>query len=87
MVEGFEGLTGTGYLAPDAAELKSLVAPKAILTVKPKTGAPVIIRVGDARGEDFAVQKVGQDALWLRKLQVERLLKKPADLAKDKDKK
>ena len=87
VVEGFEGLTGTGYLAPDAAELKSLVAPKAILTVKPKTGAPVIIRVGDARGEDFAVQKVGQDALWLRKLQVERLLKKPADLAKDKDKK
>ena len=84
IVEGFEGLAGTGYLAPDAAELKSLATPKAIITVKPKTGAQVVLRIGEARGEDFAVQKVGQDALWVRKLQIERLLKKPADLAKDK---
>ena len=84
LVEGFDGLAGTGFVAPDSAELKSLLAPKATITVKPKNGAPVVIKVGDARGEDFAVQKAGQDAMWVRKLQIERLLKKPADLAKDK---
>lgn len=84
LVEGFDGLAGTGFVAPDSAELKSLLAPKATITVKPKNAAPVVIKVGDARGEDFAVQKAGQDAMWVRKLQIERLLKKPADLAKDK---
>jgi len=84
LVEGFDGLAGTGFVTPDSAELKSLLAPKATITVKPKNGAPVVIKVGDARGEDFAVQKAGQDAMWVRKLQIERLLKKPADLAKDK---
>jgi len=84
LVEGFDGLAGTGFVAPDSAELKSLLAPKATITVKPKNAAPVVIKVGDARGEDFAVQKAGQDAMWVRKLQIERLLKKPTDLAKDK---
>lgn len=84
LVEGFDGLAGTGFVAPDSVELKSLLTPKATITVKPKNAAPVVIKVGDARGEDFAVQKAGQDAMWVRKLQIERLLKKPADLAKDK---
>lgn len=84
VVDGFDGIAGTGFLSPDAPELKSLMTPKATITVKPKTGAPVVLKVGDSRGDDFAVQKVGQDAMWVRKLQVERLLKKPAELVKDK---
>lgn len=84
VVDGFDGIAGTGYLSPDAPELKSLATPKATITVKPKTGAPVVLKIGDARGDDFAVQKVGQDAMWVRKLQIERLLKKPAELQKDK---
>ncbi len=85
IVEGFDGLAGTGFIAPDASELKSLQPGKATITVKPKTGAAVVVKVGDARGEDLAVQKVGGDAMWVRKMQIERLLKKPADLAKDKN--
>ena len=84
VVDGFDGLMGTGYVAPDAPELKSLATPKATITVKPKTGPVVVLKIGDARGDDLAVQKVGQDAMWVRKLQIERLLKKPAELAKDK---
>ncbi len=85
IVEGFDGLAGTGFVAPDAPELKSLVPGKATITVKPKTGAPIVLKVGDARGEDLAVQKAGSDAMWVRKMQLDRLLKKPADLAKDKN--
>lgn len=84
VVDGFDGLMGTGYVAPDAPELKSLATPKATITVKPNTGPVVVLKIGDARGDDLAVQKVGQDAMWVRKLQIERLLKKPAELAKDK---
>jgi hypothetical protein len=67
VVEGFDGIAGTGFLSPDAPELKSLMTPKATITVKPKTGAPVVLKVGDSRGDDFVVQKVGQDAMWRAK--------------------
>lgn len=84
IVESFDGLLGSGFLAPDAPEQKQLDASKKIVTVKPKTGAAVVMHFGEARGDDVPVRKVGQDAVWIRKYQVERLLKKPADLAKDK---
>lgn len=84
IVESFDGLLGSGFLAPDAPEQKQLDASKKIVTVKPKTGAAVVMHFGEARGDDVPVRKVGQDAVWIRKYQVERILKKPADLAKDK---
>ena len=84
VVEGFDGLTGSGFVPPGAPELASLAVPKQTVTVKPKGAAAVVLKIGDARGEDVVVQKVGQDALWLKKYQVERFLKKASDLAKDK---
>lgn len=84
LAEGFDNLVGTGYVAPGSPELGSLAKPRAVVTLKPKTGAPVVLNVGDVRGEEVAVQKVGQDPMWLKKFQVDRFLKKPAELAKDK---
>ena len=84
VVEGFDGLTGSGFVPPGAPELASLAVPKQTVTVKPKGTAAVVLKIGEARGEDVVVQKVGQDALWLKKYQVERFLKKASDLAKDK---
>ena len=84
LAEGFDNLSGTGFVAPGTPELLSLAKPRATITLKPKTGAPVVLNVGDARGEDVVVQKVGQDAMWLKKFQLDRFLKKPADMAKDK---
>ncbi|HRI48908.1 MAG TPA: DUF4340 domain-containing protein [Pseudomonadota bacterium] len=84
VASSFDTLTGAGYVAPGSPELASLAKPRATVTLKPKTGAPVVLNIGDARGEDVVVQKVGQDPMWLNKSQVERFLKKPAELAKDK---
>lgn len=84
LTESFDSLTGTGYVAPGSPELGSLAKPRATITLKPKTGAPVVLNIGDARGEDVVVQKVGQDPMWLKKFQLDRFLKKPAELVKDK---
>jgi len=84
LAESFDNLSGTSFVAPGAPELASLAKPKAIVTVKPKAGAPIVIKIGDARGDDTIVQKVGQEPLWLKKFQAERFTKKPADMAKDK---
>ena len=84
LTESFDSLTGTGYVAPGSPELASLAKPRATITLKPKTGAPVVLNIGDARGEDVVVQKVGQDPMWLKKFQLDRFLKKPAELVKDK---
>lgn len=84
IAEGFDNVSGASFVSAGSPELASLVKPKATVTVKPKTGAPVVIKIGDARGDDVAVQKVGQDAMWLKKFQLDRFLKKPADVAKDK---
>jgi hypothetical protein len=84
LAESFDNVSGTGFVPPGAPELASLAKPRAIITLKPKTGTPVVIHVGDARGDDVAVQKAGQDAMWIKKYQADRFLKKPADLAKDK---
>lgn len=84
LAEAFDNLAGTSFVAPGAPELASLGKPKATVTIKPKTGAAVLIKVGDMRGEETIVQKVGQEPMWLKKFQTDRFLKKPADLAKDK---
>ncbi len=84
LADGFDGLVGTGFVAPGSPELASLVKPRAVVTVKPQGAAPVVLNIGDARGEEVAVQKAGQEAMWLKKFQLDRFLKKPADLAKDK---
>lgn len=82
IAESFDGLSGTGFVAPDAPEQKSLLTSKKLVTVKPKGGVAIQFKVGDARGDEFVVQKTGQDAMWVRKFQIERILKKPSDLAK-----
>ena len=84
LAEGFDNLVGTGFIAPGSPELASLAKPRAVVTLKPKTGAQVVLNIGEVRGEEVAVQKVGQEPMWLKKFQVERILKKPAELAKDK---
>jgi hypothetical protein len=84
LAESFDNVSGTGFVAPGSPEFASLAKPRAVITLKPKTGAPVVLNIGDARGEDVVVQKAGQDALWIKKYQADRFLKKPADLAKDK---
>lgn len=84
LADSFDNLVGSGYVAPGSPELASLAKPRATVTLKPKTGAPVVLNIGDARGEDVVVQKVGQDPMWLKKFQADRFLKKPAELAKDK---
>lgn len=84
LAESFDNLVGSGYVAPGSPELASLSKPRATVTLKPKTGAPVVLNIGDVRGEEVAVQKVGQDPMWLKKFQVDRFLKKPAELGKDK---
>jgi hypothetical protein len=84
IAEGFDNVSGASFIPQGAPELASLVKPRATVTVKPKTGAPIVIKIGDARGDDVAVQKAGQEPMWLKKYQVDRILKKPADVAKDK---
>lgn len=91
LAESFDGLAGSGFVAPGAPELASLAKPRAIVTITrkggPKAGAPIVLRVGDARQDEVAVQKAGApatEALWVKKLQVDRFLKKSADMAKDK---
>jgi hypothetical protein len=85
LAESFDNLTATGFIPPGAPELASLSKPTvATVTLKPRAGAPVVIKVGDARGDEVAVQKVGLEPMWLKKYQVDRFLKKPADLQKDK---
>jgi len=91
IAESFDNLSGSGFVAAGSPELASLAKPRATVTIArkggPKAGAPVVLRIGDARGEEVAVQKGGApagEALWLKKMQVDRFLKKPADVAKDK---
>lgn len=84
VAEGFDGVQGSTFAAPTAPELASLVKPRATITVKPKTGAPVVIKVGDAKGEEALVQVVGGEPMWLKKFSLDRILKKPSELAKDK---
>jgi len=84
IAESFDSVSGSGFVPPGAAELVSLAKPKATVTVKPKAGTPIVIKIGDARGDDVVVQKVGQEPLWVKKAQLDRFVKKPADVAKDK---
>ncbi len=84
LADGFDNLSPTNFIAAGAPELASLAKPRATVTVKPKTGAPVVIKVGDARGDDVAVQKLGQEPMWIKKTAVDRFLKKPSEVTKDK---
>lgn len=84
IAEGFDGLVGTGFVPASAPEQASLVKPRGLLTLKPKGQPPVVLKIGDARGEDVVVQKIGMLPVWMKKYQVDRFFKKPADVAKDK---
>lgn len=91
LVESFDNLGGSGFVAVGAPELASLAKPRATVTVVkkggPKSGAPLVLKIGDTRGDDVVVQRGGApagEALWLKKMQVDRFLKKPAEVAKDK---
>ena len=91
LAESFDNLSGSGFVPAGAPELASLAKPRATVTVVkkggPKAGAPLVLKIGDARGDDVVVQRGGApagEALWLKKMQVDRFLKKPADVAKDK---
>lgn len=85
VTESFDNLTGAGFIAPGSPELASLATSKTTVTIKPKAGAPVVLKLGDTRNnEDVAVQLTGQEPMWLKKFSVDRFLKKPADLQKEK---
>lgn len=84
IAESFSSLSGTGFVAPGSPEVAGLAKPKATVTIKPKAGAPVVLVIGETKGDDVVVQKKGMDPVWVKKYNLERFLKKPADLAKDK---
>lgn len=85
VTESFDNLSGAGFIAAGSAELASLTTTKTSVTIKPKTGTPLVLKLGDIRNnEDVAVQLTGQEPMWLKKFSVDRFLKKPADLQKDK---
>ncbi len=84
LAESFDNLAGSTFVVPSSPELASLAKPKALITVKPKTGPAVVIKVGDTRGDEVIVQKAGQEPMWLKKFHADRFLKKPSDMAKDK---
>lgn len=85
VTESFDNLTGAGFIAPGSPELASLATSKTSVTIKPKAGTPLVLKLGDTRNnEDVAVQLTGQEPMWLKKFSVDRFLKKPADLQKDK---
>ena len=91
LAESFDNLSGSGFVPAGAPELASLAKPRATVTVVkkggPNAGPPLVLKIGDARGDDVVVQRAGApagEALWLKKMQVDRFLKKPADVAKDK---
>lgn len=86
VADSFESLSGTGFIAPGAPEVAALARPKAVVTLKPKSGAPIVLKIGEARGEDVPVQKDKGEPMWVKKYQVERFLKKPSEVTKDKDK-
>ncbi len=83
VVDSLDSFSGGGFVAPGSAELASLAKPKATVTVKPKGGPAAVLKIGDVKGDEVIVQKAGQEAMWVKKYQADRLLKKPADLAKD----
>lgn len=85
VTESFDNLTGAGFIAPGSPELASLATSKTAVTIKPKAGTPLVLKIGDTRNnEDVAVQLAGQEPMWLKKFSVDRFLKKPADLQKEK---
>jgi hypothetical protein len=87
LADSFENMSGSSFVLPGAPELASLAKPKVILTVKPKTGAPVVVKVGDTKGDEVIVQKTGgaaMDPMWVKKYLIDRYQKKPAELTKDK---
>ncbi|MCS6914258.1 MAG: DUF4340 domain-containing protein [Myxococcales bacterium] len=83
LVESFGTLTAYGFVAPGTPELASLAKPKATVTLKVKGGAPVVLKIGQARGEEVIAQRVGMEPVWLKKYNADRFLKKPEDLKKE----
>lgn len=91
LAESFDSLSGAGFVAAGSPELSSLLKPRATVTLLRKGGAkagpPIVLKIGDARGDEVIVQKGAApagEALWVKKAQLDRFLKKPAEVAKDK---
>lgn len=84
VAEAFSALSGYGFVAAGTKELESLAKPKAVVMLKPKTGNPVTIKLGDTRGEEIIAQKGSEPPMWVKKYAADRFLKKPADVTKEK---
>ncbi len=77
LVGAFENLGGSSFLD------KPIAGPIAgTATLRLKDGKKILLRIGAALGDDYPVQKIGSpDVIMTKKYQVDRFLKKPADLA------
>jgi hypothetical protein len=72
---GFENLAGFGF-----ADEKTIEKPMATVTLHPKTGAAIVLKIGAAREDFYPMQRGTGEVLKARKFAVERFLKKPAQL-------
>ncbi len=84
MVTAFDNLAG-GSVSDETDPAKTgLAKPAAVVTLHLKDKSTVTIKIGalNKEGSDYFVQRAGAaDVMMLKKFQVDRFLKKPADLA------
>ena len=80
---GVDSLVGSSFLTDKTVDA-GLAKPRATVTATPKSGPAQVVKVGGVTkdGQDYYVQKDGsKDVLLVKKFAIDRLLKKPADLA------
>jgi Domain of unknown function (DUF4340) len=83
LAKSVESLYGTSFVTDKAAKT-GLDAPRATITVEQKSGPKIVLKVGSvtADGGDYYVTAAGsKDVFVTKKFAIDRLLKKPSDLA------
>jgi hypothetical protein len=83
MVGGVENLVGTSFVT-DKAVKTELDKPRATITVELKGGTKATLKVGALTKDNadyYAAREGRKDVLLVKKFAIDRILKKPADLA------
>jgi hypothetical protein len=84
VVSAFESLIGSGFSPEKDPQKTGLQKPKATVTLVKKDKSRTVIKVGAQTKDqaDYYVQRVGSpDILLVKKYNIDRFLKKPAELA------
>jgi hypothetical protein len=83
LVGGFEAIVGASFATEKDPAKTGLAKPTATIVVKTTDKKTTTLKVGALKdGSDYFVQRVGSpDVLMVKKFVLERVLKKPADLA------